>query len=159
MITANISQRGFATGRALLLFLPAYVLVTLLATATSVIYGMLIPTPPPAPGVSMLKAPVFLATVPFHVVIMLIVWPLFAGWYFRKRPLSPPESGRLGFIWLVAAMIVDYLAFVAVHHPYAFTPHEFYVDYQPWISLIYLSILISPWIWFGVSRAFSRGPV
>lgn len=157
---STTSTQKFAIVRALSLFALAYLLVSIIATAISVTYAIVNHSPSPEElGVGMLKAPAFVATVPWHVVVMLVVWPLFAGLYFgRRRMLKPQTVALLGVIWLLASMIVDYIAFVATKHPYAFTPHEFYVDYQPWISLIYLAILISPWIWFGGVRLLTRKP-
>jgi hypothetical protein len=39
---------------------------------------------------------------------------------------------------------VDFLGFVAIDHAWSLTPPEFYVDYQPWITLIYAVIFASP---------------
>jgi hypothetical protein len=112
-------------------------------------------------GVSLLKAPSFIATVPYHVLIMLLVWPLFAWVYFRKR--RPPdrhhevvETVRLSLLWLAAAMIVDFVCFVLIKHPWSLTAHEFYVEYEPWIGLIYISIFLSPLIRLGLSRVLPQ---
>lgn len=137
--------------RALSLFFAAYIIVTILAAATTECYGLLNNLPPLAPGVSPVKTPVFLATVPYHVVIMLIVWPIFAWIYFRKSRNNNPRAERaetwnLALAWLVLAMVVDFVGFVLIKHPYSLSAHAFYVDYQPWISFIYLAIFLSPWI-------------
>ncbi len=137
--------------RAILLFFAAYIIVTILAAATTLTYGMITHAPEAAPGISPVKAPVFLATVPFHVLIMLIIWPLFAVIYFKKAQRRNPgeertETWNLAFVWLALAMIVDCVGFVLIKHPYSLTAHAFYVDYQPWISLIYIAIFISPFI-------------
>jgi len=156
--TQQSLEKGLDIRRALIYFFAAYCLVTVLATATSVTYGIIYQTPQPEElGVSLLKAPSFVATVPYHVVIMLLVWPVFAWMYFRKRQQSSHdkevrETLRLSFFWLAAAMIVDLVCFVLIKHPYSLTPHEFYVEYEPWISLIYISIFLSPFIRLGVSR-------
>ena len=36
-------------------------------------------------------------------------------------------------------------------HPWSLTFKEFYVDYQPWITLIYIAIYASPFIAYGFS--------
>jgi hypothetical protein len=66
------------------------------------------------------------------------------------------ESLRLSFFWLVAAMIIDFVCFVLIKHAWSLTPHEFYVEYQPWISLIYFSIFLSPLIRLGLSRLLRK---
>src|SRR5258705_4662273 len=156
--TRQSLEKGLDIQRALIYFFAAYSVVTVLATATSVTYGIIYQTPQREDlGVSLLKAPSFVATVPYHVVIMLLVWPVFAWMYFRKRQQSSHdkevrETLRLSFFWLAAAMIVDLVCFVLIKHPYSLTPHEFYVEYEPWISLIYISIFLSPFIRLGFSR-------
>jgi hypothetical protein len=142
--------------RALALFFAAYIIVTFLAAGITEGYGMISKLPPSPEGVSPVKMPVFTATVPYHVLVMLIVWPLFAGIYFKKSRSKNhgderSETRNLAFVWLASAIIVDFVGFVWIKSPYSLSPHAFYVDYQPWISLIYLSIFLSPWIrlWFS----------
>ena len=77
---------------------------------------------------------------------MLIVWPVFAGIYFRRRSSGIKERWTLGTFWVVAAMLVDLICFVIVKSPYSFSFYEFYVLYQPWLTLIYLAIFLSPLI-------------
>jgi hypothetical protein len=142
--------------RAIACFFVAYIIVTVLASSTSIIYGIVNHSPPQAPGESVLQSPAFVATVPYHVLIMLVIWPIFA-WIYFKRPKGSRaevvrETGSLAFLWLIAAIITDLVCFVLIKNPYSLTPHEFYVIYQPWISLIYLAIFLSPWIRFGLAR-------
>jgi hypothetical protein len=155
MIHASPSK-GFALGPAFAYFVIAYVLVTILAAALTIAYGTIHQLPEAAPGQSMLEAPAFVATVPYHVLIMVLVWPVFAWLYFRKRMPGPRGEARetfaLGLLWLLAAMIVDFVGFVLIDNPWSMTPHEFYVVYQPWISLIYLAIFASPWIHLTLKR-------
>jgi len=135
--------------RALVCFIAAYLLVTVLAVAISVTYEMVAKPQPAAAGVSALQSPVFLATVPYHVVVMLLVWPLFVAVYFRRPAKNSPEIKErwaLATCWLLAAILVDLVCFVLIKSPYSFTFYEFYVIYQPWISLIYLAIFLSPFI-------------
>ena len=155
-------EKGFDIKRALIYFFVAYIVVTILATAVSVLYGVVYPSPQPEElGVSLLKAPSFTATVPYHVLIMLLVWPAFAWVYFRKRQPQNrdgelKEALRLSFFWLAAAMIVDFACFVLIKHPWSLTPYEFYVEYEPWIGLIYISIFLSPLICLGLLRLLSK---
>jgi hypothetical protein len=147
--------------RALVLFFIAYVIVTILATAISVIYAIIYKTPPPVPGITVLKSASFIATVPYHVVLMFVIWPLFAWIYYKNpiRKIASLQSGeiwQLSFCWLVAAMLVDFVGFVLIRHPYSLTPHEFYIDYQPWISLIYCAIFLSPWIYVKASQVIGE---
>jgi len=143
---------------AFIYFLVAYVLVSVLAASLTIAYGAINHSPDPHElGVGMLQAPAFVATVPYHVVIMLLVWPLFAWMYFRnRRPRSASEESRqtllLAILWLISAMVVDFVGFVLIKNAWSMTPHELYVEYQPWITLIYFAIFLSPWIRLAFSR-------
>ena len=160
--TQQSLEKGLDTRRALIYFFIAYGVVTVLATATTITYGIIYHSPQPEElGVSLLKAPSFVATVPYHVLIMLLVWPVFAWVYFRKRRQENQykevmETLRLSFFWLAAAVIVDFVCFVVIKHPWSLTPHEFYVEYEPWISLIYISIFLSPLIRLALSRLLTK---
>jgi hypothetical protein len=161
MISTQSLKKRLDTKRALIYFFVAYTVVTVLATATTVVYGIVNRMPENEPGVSLLKDPSFTATVPYHVLIMLLVWPVFAWLYFRKRQQENPdkevmETLHLSFLWLAAAVVVDWVCFVLIKHPYSLTLHEFYVEYQPWISLIYASIFLSPLIHLGLSRLLTK---
>jgi hypothetical protein len=150
-----------ATKRALILFCIAYLAVNIVATAISVTYGVVNHSPQPQDlGVGLLEAPAFANTVLYQALVMYVIWPLFAWLYFRKRSakgISRQEIWSLSWVWAISAMVADFVFFVVpkVLIPadvYAFTLHEFYVDYQPWISLIYIGIFTSPWIYFGLAR-------
>jgi TctA family transporter len=56
------------------------------------------------------------------------------------------EAFRLTALGVAGSVLIDFLAFVLIPHPFAFTFHEFYVDYQPWITLVYVAIYLSPWL-------------
>lgn len=160
----RVGERGLAIIPALVYFVVAYVLVTVFAAGLTITYATIHHSPEPEQlGVGMLQAPAFVATVPYHVLIMLLVWPVFAWLYFRKRrsESASQESSvtmRLALLWLASAMVVDYVGFVLIKNPWSMTTHELYVEYQPWITLIYLSIFLSPWIRLGISRRFKTAP-
>ena len=165
MTTAeHASQNRFAIGPALIYFGVAYIVVTVLAAGLTMTYGAINHSPEPHElGVGILEAPAFVATVPYHVLIMLFVWPIFAVWYFRKRrPASRQQESKqtlfLASLWLMAAIVVDFAGFVLIKNPWSMTPRELYVGYQPWITLIYVSIFLSPWIRLGLSRLGTLRP-
>src|SRR5690349_6479027 len=133
--------RRLALVPAFIYFFVAYVIVTVLAAGLTITYGAIAHSPDPREGVGMLQAPAFVATVPYHVLIMLIVWPLFAWMYFRKRRpadsrLESKQTLHLAALWLICAMVVDFVGFVLIKNAWSMTPHELYVEYQPWITLI-----------------------
>ena len=103
----------------------------------------------------MLQVPAYAMSVPFHPLLNLLVWPAF-GWLYLRR-LTPNverqgEAIRLGFFWFLATAVVDLFGWVLVPHPWHMTLEQFYVGYQPWISLIYLVIFISPILAAQVGR-------
>ena len=75
------------------------------------------------------------------------MWAVF-GWLYLR--CSTPnlerqkEALRLGFFWLLATAVIDLFGWVLLPHSWHMTLDQFYVGYQPWISLIYLVIFISP---------------
>ncbi len=54
------------------------------------------------------------------------------------------EALRLGAFWAVITIVVDLIGWVLIKHPWSMTFKQMYVDYQPWISLIYLVIFGAP---------------
>ena len=161
-MTPDIVNSSIAIRRALLCFLGAYCAVTVFATALTVTYGSIYKSPQHQDlAGGLLKDPAFVATVPYHVVIMLVVWPAFAWLYFRRHKrttqnIEVKEALYLSIIWLAGAIVVDFVFFVLIRHAWSLTPREFYIEYQPWISLIYLAIWLSPWIWLGFVRLHTR---
>lgn len=145
---ASSPARTLNVKRALACFAAAYVLVTVLASGLTMAYATIRNTAAADElETNPVEKPSFATTVPYHVLVMLLIWPLFAWLYFRYIRPGLREAAVLSIVWVVAAMLVDLVAFVVTPNAWSLTPHQFYVDYQPWISLIYLAILASPWIY------------
>jgi hypothetical protein len=127
-------------------FISAYVIVTILAYLASYLVSIFVQLPPQPPGGNMFDSPEFVKSVPYHLVINLIVWTLFSYMYYRtnlKRGLNTAPV-YLGLYWLLAAMLTDLIFFVLIPSPVALSFHQFYVEYQPWISITYGIVFISP---------------
>jgi len=171
-------RRRLNVRRAGLCFLAAYVIVTVLAGGLTTAYTAIAGTQAEDErATSPVKAPSFTTTVPWHVLIMVVVWTIFAWVYWRgtdrnARPddahlndLQAPgvsrdrvrEATALSFSWLIAAMVVDFVGFVVVRNPWSLTPRQFYVDYQPWITLIYVAIFASPWLYLALTGRLRPG--
>lgn len=88
-------------------------------------------------------------TKPWHPLYNLIIFSLFALLYLQTLT-SPTMRDALttGAIWLAITIVVDLIGWVLIKHPWSLTFHGFYVDYQPWITLIYLAIFIAPLLAF-----------
>jgi len=142
--------------KALICFTWAYIIVTILAYALSITAGIVFKLPSAQElGVSMFEDPAFVMTVPYHLLLNLLVWTFFSYRYFKKKENNQyflKEALNLSGCWLVVAMIVDYIGFVLIKSPISLTPHQFYVEYQPWISITYLIVFISPLLWCGIVK-------
>lgn len=87
-------------------------------------------------------------TVPFHPLYNIIIWPIFSYIYLLQA--SPTNVWRDAFVldagWTLISIVFDLFGWVIIKHPWRMTFREMYVDYQPWITLIYISIFVSPFI-------------
>jgi hypothetical protein len=97
---------------------------------------------------SMYDIVAYAKTVPFHPLYNIIIWPVFSYLYLvQQSPANVWQAASvLGASWALITIIIDLFGWVIVRHPWAMTFKEMYVDYQPWITLIYLSIFVSPFI-------------
>ena len=88
-------------------------------------------------------------TKPFHPLYNIILFPIF-GFIYLTSLTNPTLTDAIftGLIWLIVCLIVDIFGWVIIKHPWSLTFKEFYIDYQPWITLIYLAIFFGPIIGF-----------
>jgi hypothetical protein len=152
-----MSESGFRTRRALVTFALAYVVVTVLAAALSISLEAAMHVPP-TPAYDMVHSPSYLLSEKFYPILNLLVWTTFAWVYFGPRARSKgrmPEAFRLGALWLGLALIVDYVGFVLIRHPYSLNAHDFYVEQFPWIYLVYAALLVSPALYATLARTSS----
>ena len=49
-------------------------------------------------------------------------------------------------VWEVFQMkfVFDLVGWVLIKHPWSLSFKEFYVDYQPWLTFIYIAIFVGP---------------
>jgi hypothetical protein len=131
-------------GRAAAWFVVAYVAITILATGFSLALESLMHVGSTA---APLENPAYLLAEKFFPAMNLIVWTA-CGWlYFRgqrRNAASPTDAWMLGAVWLIAAVIVDFVGFVVIKNPLSLTPKEFYIGQFPWIYLIYVTVAIGP---------------
>lgn len=86
-------------------------------------------------------------TKPFHPLYNLIFFPLFAWLLMQTLGTFDIESTIFtSLLWGTLTIIIDLFGWVIIKHPWSLTFKEFYVDYQPWITLTYLIIYTSPFI-------------
>lgn len=86
------------------------------------------------------------ATEPYHPIYNILLFPPLAYAYFTAT--VPTDMWRDAFAvsaaWVLVSAVVDLVGWVLVKHPWNMTFREMYVDYQPWITLTYLAIFLSP---------------
>jgi hypothetical protein len=139
---AQSAQYRLNYGRAIGLFVAAYVAVTVLGIALSLSIGVIGHMPQ---TVEPMQNQAYLLSERFFPLLNLIVWGLFAWIYFRRRVAAREEAFLLGAFWLVVAVVVDYVGFVLIKNPISLSPHDFYVGQFPWIYLIYVAVFFAPW--------------
>lgn len=88
-------------------------------------------------------------TKPWHPVYNIILFSLF-GWLYMRGLPEPTflEAVLTGAIWAGICIVFDVFGWVIIKHPWSLSFHSFYVDYQPWITLIYIAIFLGPVIGF-----------
>lgn len=84
-------------------------------------------------------------TKPWHPLYNIILFSAF-GWLYMRGISSPSIEEALitGGIWSGICIVFDVFGWVIINHPWSLSFKEFYVDYQPWISLIYVAIFLGP---------------
>ena len=88
-------------------------------------------------------------TKPWHPLYKIICFSIFGFLYMRGLE-NPTLTKALitGGIWSGICIAFDVFGWVIVKHPWSLSFKAFYIDYQPWISLIYLAIFTGPLIGF-----------
>ncbi|MCR5483784.1 MAG: hypothetical protein K6E99_05220 [Bacilli bacterium] len=88
-------------------------------------------------------------TKPWHPLYNIIIFPIF-GLVYMKGLTNPSLNEALitCAFWAGIAIVGDLVGWVLIKHPWRLTFKEFYVDYQPWITLIYIAIFLGPIIGF-----------
>ena len=88
-------------------------------------------------------------TKPWHPLYNIVLFTLF-GWLYLRGIPNPTWADALatGGIWAAICIVFDVFGWVLIKHPWSLNFREFYIDYQPWITLIYLAIFLGPVIGF-----------
>ncbi len=133
-------------GRSMLLFWSCYILVTLVGIAHTVfnIYALhMKPMDENSMGEGYEK------TKPWHPLYNIILFSFF-GWLYMRNIPAPTigEAVITGGIWAGICIVFDVFGWVLIKHPWSLSFRGFYLDYQPWITLIYIAIFLGPIIGF-----------
>lgn len=84
-------------------------------------------------------------TKPWHPLYNIILFSIFG--YLYMNGLKEPtliEAIITGLVWASICIVFDVFGWVIIKHPWRLTFKKFYIEYQPWISLIYLAIFFGP---------------
>lgn len=90
-------------------------------------------------------------TKPWHPLYNIIIFPIFAYIYFSGlETVNLLNVITTSLIWGTITILFDLVGWVLIKHPWSLTFKEFYVEYQPWITLIYITIYASPFITYAI---------
>lgn len=88
-------------------------------------------------------------TKPWHPLYNIVLFSLFGYLYLKGLPQpSLREALMTGGMWAGVCILFDVFGWVLIRHPWSLTFKGFYVDYQPWITLIYIAIFLGPVVGF-----------
>lgn len=133
-------------GMSMLWFWVCYIVVTLVGILHT-IFNIYVLNMKPMDDKSMGEA--YEKTKPWHPLYNIVLFSIFGFLYMNG--LSNPniyEALTTGLIWSLICIVFDVFGWVIIKHPWSLTFKEFYVDYQPWITLIYIAIFLGPIIGF-----------
>ena len=133
-------------GRSMLMFWISYAIVTLIGIAHTV-FNIYVLHMKPKDEHSMGEG--YEKTKPWHPLYNIVLFTLF-GWLYLRGIPNPTWADALatGGIWAAICIVFDVFGWVLIKHPWSLNFREFYIDYQPWITLIYLAIFLGPVIGF-----------
>ena len=130
-------------GYSMLWFWIAYIVVTLIGIGHTIFNITVLHMKSMKDGPGMGEG--YEKTKPWHPLYNIVIFSLF-GRLYMKGLENPTISDALltGAIWAGVCIVFDVFGWVLIKHPWSLTFREFYVDYQPWITLIYLAIFLGP---------------
>jgi hypothetical protein len=146
-VVSNSAYGEEEVTKAILYLLAAYVVTTIFGALLSITLGYALGLPSYLEAsVKPSQSPAYKVTEPFQPLLCLIVYSFFAYRHLRgtAKQNSWGEAFRIGYVGLIGSILIDFVAFVLIPHPYSFTLKDFYIGYQPWITVIYFVIFISP---------------
>lgn len=130
-------------GMSMLWFWVSYIVVTLIGIGHTIFNIVVLHMKSMADSPGMGEG--YERTKPWHPLYNIIFFSLF-GFLYINGLTEPTMAEALitGGIWCGICIVVDVFGWVIVKHPWSLTFKEFYVDYQPWITLIYAAIFAGP---------------
>lgn len=141
--------RGFGSkkdiGMSLLWYWLCYVVVTAIGIGHTIFNILVLHMGSMAEGPGLGEG--YEMTKPWHPLYNIILFTVFGLLYLRKvKEPTLKKAMATGALWAGISIVIDLVGWVLVPHPWTLTFKEFYIDYQPWITLIYLAMFIAPLI-------------
>jgi hypothetical protein len=138
-------------GMSMLWFWVAYIVVTLIGIGHTIFNITVLHMKSMKDGPGMGEG--YERTKPWHPLYNIVIFSL-CGWLYMRGLEGPTMSDALttGAIWAGICIVFDVFGWVLIKHPWSLTFREFYIDYQPWITLIYLAIFLGPMIGYFLCR-------
>ena len=133
-------------GRSMLMFWLSYVIVTCVGIVHT-LFNIYVLHMKPMDDSSMGEA--YEKTKPWHPLYNIVLFSLF-GWLYMRGLDNPTfwEAMLTGAVWAGICIVFDVFGWVIIKHPWSLSFRGFYVEYQPWITLIYIAIFLGPVIGF-----------
>ena len=134
-------------GMSMLWFWISYVIVTLIGVGHTIFNILVLHMKSMKDGPGMGEG--YEMTKPWHPLYNIILFSLFG--YLYMHGLAVPtmvEAVITGAVWTGICIVFDLFGWVIIKHPWSLSFKEFYVDYQPWITLIYIAIFLGPIVGF-----------
>lgn len=129
-------------GLSMLCFWVCYIVVTLVGIMHT-IFNIYVLKMKPMDDTSMGEG--YERTKPWHPLYNIVLFSL-SGWLYMEGIATPSIKDALitGLIWAGICIVFDVFGWVLIKHPWSLSFKGFYVDYQPWITLIYFAIFLGP---------------
>ncbi len=138
-------------GMSLLWYWICYVVVTAIGIAHTIFNILVLHMGSMAEGPGLGQG--YEMTKPWHPLYNIILFTVFGLIYLGKvKDLTLKKAMATGALWAGISIVIDLVGWVLIKHPWSLTFKEFYIDYQPWITLIYLAMFIAPMISYSIIR-------
>ena len=141
------SLRKFGSGKdigmSLLWYWISYVVVTWIGIAHTIFNILVLHMGSMAQGPGLGEG--YEMTKPWHPLYNIILFTIFGLLYLRKvEGLTIKKAMETGALWSGISIVIDLFGWVIIKHPWSLTFKQFYIEYQPWITLVYLAMFIAP---------------
>lgn len=138
-------------GRSMLWYWASYFVVTMIGVGHTIFNVAVLHMGSMAEGPGLGEG--YEMTKPWHPLYNIIFFTLFGLIYIAgmKQPTFK-KALTTGALWSGMSIIFDLVGWVLVKHPWSLTFKQFYVEYQPWITLVYLAMVIGPVLGYLILR-------